>query len=203
MASTNNTLKTCIDKARADIAEAYELDPEILDSIYQIILKACKPVLDQKPAKATADAPAAKAAKAHRPMSAYNMFVREQFRIRNEDPDREKGAGNSQQIMSTVSGQWAKLSQEEKEKYVQMASEVNGLAGEAAEAKPAKGKAKAAGESKRRLTGYNLFYREHKDEIKANREEGLTTMKAVGQAWRSLSEEERTAFNERAASAEN
>ncbi len=196
MASTNTTLKTCIDKARADIAEAYELEPEILESIYHIILKACKPVLDQKPAKATADAPAAKAAKAHRPMSAYNMFVREQFRVLNENPDREKGAGNSQQIMSTVSGQWAKLSAEEKEKYIQMASDVNG---EPAKDKPAKGKKAAGGESKRRLTGYNLFYREHKDDIKANREEGLTTMKAVGQAWRSLSEDERTAYNERAA----
>jgi hypothetical protein len=198
--AANTTLKTCLDKARADIAEAYELEPEILDSIYQIILKACKPVLDQKPAKAAA-APAseAKGAKTRRPMSAYNMFVREQFRISHEEGGKEKGTGNSQQIMSTVSGQWATLSAEEKEKYVQMANEANTESG--AEPKPTKTKAAADGGKSRRLTGYNLFYREHKDEIKANKEEGLTTMKAVGQAWKALTEAERTEYNERAAAA--
>jgi hypothetical protein len=45
-----------------------------------------------------------------------------------------------------------------------------------------------------------VFYRENKDKIKDSpREEGMSTMKAVGAAWHALSESERMEYNTRAA----
>lgn len=189
----------CLLKARTNIADTYELDAEILESIHQIVVKACEPILNAKPAKAAAKAAAAPAEakpKVARPKSAYNMFVKDKFR-----QNKESGNGNnSQDIMSQVSGQWATLSEEEKSVYVRMAEEANASLG--TEEQPAKTKATksdADATSKRRITGYNLFYRENKDKLKESAgRDGLTTMKAVGNAWKALSDEERGTWNTRA-----
>jgi hypothetical protein len=196
------TLMDCLLKARSNIADTYELDPEILENIHQIVVKACQPVLNAKPvtaAKSEKAAPAAEKAKVVRPKSAYNMFVKDKFRQNKEQGNPD----NSQDIMSTVSGQWTKLSDEEKQVYVRMAEEANAnlaTAPVSAKATKAAAKAEAGGEaSKRRITGYNLFYRENKDKLKEEAgRDGLSTMKAVGNAWKALTDAERGTWNTRA-----
>ncbi len=183
-----SSLMECLLKARADIAETYELDTEILDNIHQIVVKACKPVLDAKPGKAPR---AEKAARVPRPKSAYNMYVHHHFQL-NKEKNKES---NSQEIMSAVSKQWASLTEEEKSVYVKMADEANANTDFTAVKKAAK----STTGKRRRITGYNLFYRENKDEIKSTRTDGVSTMKAVGAAWHALSEAGRTEYNTRAA----
>jgi len=188
------SLMDCLAKARADIAETYELDQEILDSIHQIVVNACKPILNAKPAASSggkAEKPE-KAAKVPRPKSAYNMFVHHHFQV-NKDKSKES---NSQEIMSAVSKQWASLNDEQKAEYVKMAEQANESMDFSATAKKP---SKAPGK-RRRITGYNLFYRENKDTIKEARSEGMSTMKAVGAAWHALTEAAREDYNTRAAS---
>jgi hypothetical protein len=52
--------------------------------------------------------------------------------------------------------------------------------------------------TKRRLTGYNVFYRENKDSLKTAPGSGTTTTQAVGKAWNALTDDERLKWNERA-----
>jgi hypothetical protein len=179
----------CLLKARADIAETYELDAEILDNIHQIVVNACKSMLA---AKAAGKAPRAeKAARVPRPKSAYNMYVHHHFQL-NKEKNKDS---NSQEIMSAVSKQWASLSDEEKAVYIKMADDANANTDFTAVKKPVK----SSGVKRRRITGYNLFYRENKDEIKTSRSEGVSTMKAVGAAWHALTDAGRTEYNTRAA----
>ncbi len=178
----------CLLKARADIAETYELDAEILDNIHQIVVNACQSVLNAKPGKAPR---AEKAARVPRPKSAYNMYVHHHFQL-NKEKNKDS---NSQEIMSAVSKQWASLSDEEKSVYIKMADEANANTDFTA----VKKSVKSAGAKRRRITGYNLFYRENKDEIKTSRSEGVSTMKAVGAAWHALTDAGRTEYNTRAA----
>jgi hypothetical protein len=183
-----SSLMDCLLKARADIAETYELDAEILDNIHQIVVNACQSVLNAKPGKAPR---AEKAARVPRPKSAYNMYVHHHFQL-NKEKNKDS---NSQEIMSAVSKQWASLSDEEKSVYIKMADEANANTDFTA----VKKSVKSAGAKRRRITGYNLFYRENKDEIKTSRSEGVSTMKAVGAAWHALTDAGRTEYNTRAA----
>jgi len=186
-----SSLMDCLLKARADIAETYELDAEILDNIHQIVVNACKSVLNAKPAAAGKAPRAEKAARVPRPKSAYNMYVHHHFQL-NKEKNKDS---NSQEIMSAVSKQWASLSDEDKAVYIKMADEANANTDFTAVKKPVKN----AGAKRRRITGYNLFYRENKDEIKYARTEGVSTMKAVGAAWHALTDAGRTDYNTRAA----
>lgn len=190
MTTTALTLTTCLAKARTDIADSYDLDQEILDSILQIVSNACKPLLSLAPVKPVK---AEKAEKVPRPRSAYNMFVHHHFQV-NKDKNKES---NSQQIMSEVSKQWAALTVEDKAVYVKMAEEANATMDFSATGAKKAAAAKAPGK-RRRITGYNLFYRENKDKIKELKTEGISTMKAVGSAWHGLSEAERNEYNTRA-----
>ena len=179
----------CLLKARADIAETYELDAEILDNIHQIVVNACKSMLASKAAGKVPRAE--KAARVPRPKSAYNMYVHHHFQL-NKEQNKES---NSQEIMSAVSKQWASLSEEDKAVYIKMADEANANTDFTSVKKPVK----SAGAKRRRITGYNLFYRENKDEIKSSRSDGVSTMKAVGAAFHSLTDAGRTEYNTRAA----
>ena len=184
----------CLLNARKVISDTYEMDESTLDSIHQIMVKACEPILTAKPVKSKEPATEAKAkAKVVRPKSAYNMFVKDMFRKNKED-----GKGkNSQDIMCEVPGMWAKLKEDEKKIYIDMATEANAeLNLEDAGKKKAP---KEADVSKRRITGYNVFYRENKDTLKESAvRDSLPTMKVVGNAWKALTYDERTNWNTRA-----
>jgi hypothetical protein len=187
------TLTDCLLKARTEINNTYDLDSEILDVIMKIVEKSCQPLSVAAPAaKATGKAAKASATpKAPRPKSAYNMFVKDQFRQNKE----QAKPNNSQEIMSSVSGRWAKLTPEEKTVYTKMAQEANAnLDKTPQEAKAPKEKKT----TKRRLTGYNVFYRENKDSLKTAPGSGTTTTQAVGKAWNALTDDERLKWNERA-----
>ncbi len=191
-----SSLTDCLLTARTEINNTYDLDSEILDVILKIVEKSCQPLRAAAAASAqtqaggkTAKTPAA--AKAPRPKSAYNMFVKDQFRQNKE----QATPNNSQEIMSSVSGRWAKLTADEKAVYTKMAEEANAnLDKTTTETKAPKEKKT----TKRRLTGYNVFYRENKDRLKTAPGSGTTTTQAVGQAWNALTDAERTKWNERA-----
>ena len=211
---TRMSLTECLKSARATVANTYDLDEESLQNIYEIFVAACKDLIDAKPGKAAKE-PKEKSKK--RAKTAYNMYVKHQFEISKDAPVKSEGE-NSQSRMSTFSGQWKELSDKEKEPYIKMAADANSASssdeneddekteaaskpkgkGKAKDAKPAK-PAKAKDAEKRRMTGYNLFYSEKKDEIKASLKDGEKIMAAVGAVWKSISDEEKGSYNKRAA----
>lgn len=204
------SLTECLKSARDTVANTYDLDAESLQNIYDIFVAACKPVMDAKPAKASKEAKV-KATK-KRAKTAYNMYVQHQFKIAKESTVAAVEGENSQSRMSTFSGQWKELSEKEKEPYVKMAADANVQVSsdendeeeevKPEKSKPKKAKAKAAAKDpaeKRKMTGYNLFYRENKDTIKSELKEGEKIMAVVGALWKSTSDEEKASYNTRAA----
>ena len=190
-------LTECLNNARSNISNSYELDAEILENIHKIIVDSCKPMFEKLASKSVISNTPAKAAKVARPKSAYNMYVKDQFRLNKES----NSGSNSQELMSVVSGQWATLSTEKKAIYIKMAEEANANFVPEPQEKTKSKELKV--KRKRRITGYNIFYRENKDSIKANRDPNIKTMQAVGAAWKSLSEDERIEYNSRAEAEDN
>jgi hypothetical protein len=143
---------------------------------------------------------AQKAAEPVRPKSAYNMYMKEQFTMAKEAGGSSVSgqwamlsAEEKQVYVGSVAGQWAMLSAEEKQVYNDQAAEANAnLVLPPLVLPPPK---------QRRVTGYHLFFRENKDMFKtpaAPVEEGalgVSTMEAVGNAWKAMSKEEQEVWN--------
>jgi hypothetical protein len=138
------------------------------------------------------------AKRASRRKTGYNLYIRAKFeevRAEQTEGDESKKT-NSQDLMSIFSKQWKLLSDEDKEPYVSKAKELNEENGSETTGKAPK---VAGVKPKKSLTGYNLFYKENKDTIKANLAEGEALMKKVGASWSALADEEKEEYKVRAA----
>ena len=124
------SLIDCLKAARTTIGDTYDLDEEILENIYEIFVKECKPIIDAKPVKAVKASKKSSDSKPSKPRAktAYNLYVKHQFALSKDTPAKEGEVSNSQTRMTTFSSQWAKLSEEDKKPYVQMAQEANAAA---------------------------------------------------------------------------
>ena len=182
-------VKPGIEEGITAFTSKYELDKEIIDDLRQMLLAGCKNHV--KATRTTVSATRTEGSRTRR-KTGYNMYIKHQFSEAKQNTSKED-KGNSQELMAKFSKEWNQLSKEEKQPYLDMAEEVNTANG--ADTTSSK---KASG-GKKRISGYNMFYRENKDEIKAGLEEGEKLMTKVGEAWRSLSDDEKKVWNERAA----
>jgi hypothetical protein len=210
-----------INQAIEAFSNKFEMEQEILDNLKDLLMEAGKrnmasgvsaaAAAPKRKTRATASA-APKAKRQHR-MNGYNMYIKQKFRDAKSDGSMHQDGSLRPGLMGEISKAWKDMSDEDKQTYKDMADEFNASqatasgsdgdgpvdsADDAAAAAP-KAKAKAKAKGTKKLNGYNLFYREMRDEIKAGLEEGEKLMAKVGQVWKELTDAERDDYKERAA----
>lgn len=167
------------------ITDRYELHGEILEDLKNIVLASLRQYSTQingvakapKVPKAVGGAGAVQ----KRKRNGYNCYIKYRFAQAKIDGGEDY---KSQQQMAEFSRSWAELPEDEKNRFRKMADEYNKENGGDVRKKGRGGK--------RRVTGYNIFYRDNVDRIiqsiKDNNED-ITTMKAVGREWHNLGAE--------------
>ena len=215
-----SSLEACVSNARVAICAKYELDQEVIDDIMAIVSESFSGLTSG----ATVTVSENKVKRVRKPRapeatprfkSGYNFYISEQFKVKKASAEPY----DSQELMAELSRQWTSLTKEEKQPYQEMAAKAKAEAlsenppnesdetkpdeTETTTKKPRKPRAtkEEVGETEtktKKLTGYNLFYRESKDTLRENMTEGSTMGQAAGVAWKALTEEERTGYNARA-----
>jgi hypothetical protein len=176
-------LESTIDSALANFSERYEIDASFISDIRATLLEHCNRNMREETVK-TVQVGGKVTTK--RPKTGYNIFVKEKFAEAKDQQDPR----NSQEKMTEFSRLWKDLDKAEQEVYNAKAKELNAGAASVA--------ASGGTGHKRPLTGYNLFYKENKNEIKANPTGEGKFMTQVGAAWRALSEDEKEDYRRRA-----
>ena len=152
---------------------------------------------DQKQKQpAAAKGPQAEAASPgkKRPLSGYNIFCKE----RREEL---KNNGQSQQmkpteVMKLLGEDWKNCSEDEKSKYTQQARDSQPAGGKGPEIKA------ASAAQKKPLSGYNLFCKQRRQELKdsgqSQQMKPTEVMKLLGEKWNTCSEDERSNYTQQA-----
>lgn len=166
-----------VDAGLTSFTSRYDLDATIVADLRNTLLEAGATHVKTV-------AVASRGAGRPRKRTAYNIYIKEEFARAKENNDSR----NSQELMSAFSQGWAKLTDDEKKPYHDKAAESND-AGPTSAAAP-----------KKRMNGYNLYYKENKEELKKEADEaGERLMKHVGASWKALSEEEQKVWRDKAA----
>lgn len=177
----------CIDAGLEAFASQYDTDASVIEALRSLFMKQWR-----LPSSATGEtaAPVVRAeGKTTRRKTGYNVFVSSKFNESKTNGDNRE----PQERMAEFSKEWKNLSKEEKAPYEEEAAASNKQSGAETTKSVTSGTTK-----KRGLSGYNLFYRESKDQIKAELEPNENLMKHVGAAWRALTTEEQLDWNTRA-----
>ena len=170
----------------AKFSGVYELDTSILEELRSTLLKSGEKHITVTKTSAGATTASASSGKTPRRRTAYNSYIKARFEESKSDKEDTR---DSQKKMTDFSKEWKELPQEEKDQYLAIANEQNESTGKTTK--------KGTTGHKRAMTGYNLFYRENKDRIRKDAP-GSGFMKAVGEEWRGLSDEDKKVYNERA-----
>lgn len=192
----NSQVVSGIDAGLKDFTEKYEgLDKEVVDDLRCMLVEQMKNHVKDHVVAATKSS----GKRATRKKTAYNLYIKDMFSKTEQERKAKEEEGetvekqNSQELMSKFSRQWKNLPAEEKLPYEEEAKSINEESD-----KDAPTKSRASGK-KKQMTGYNLYYKENKDEIKASLEEGEHLMKKVGATWKALPVEEQQEYKARAA----
>lgn len=107
---------------RAAVADQFELEPEFLDTVCDLFIKAALPLTENVPVAkkvpaAKADAPVK--TRQPRKKSAYNVFVREQMKSDAIKPIDHKDK------MGAIAKSWKELSETDKKRYTDLANDEN------------------------------------------------------------------------------
>lgn len=184
-----------IKEGLSKIQERYDMDDEtVVKDFERILVECCRKYVTQMQA-AMPSRPQSGAAvingvkvKVQRRRNAYNMYVKAKFaELKADDPE-----ASSQDTMAEVSRGWRQVSATEKQLYQDMADKYNTDNGTDMSNK------KKTRSGKRRVTGYNIFYRDMHNDIKLTKDETDSLMIAVGKQWRALSADEQAEWNEKA-----
>lgn len=182
-------VEKAIDEGLNNFTTKYDLDEQIVSDLRNMLVTACKTHVKARPVVAGA----AKSEKRARRKTGYNLYIRSKFEeAKKNGGDDEESKSNSQIQMSAFSKEWKTLSAEEKQPFIDQAESLNAEAGV-----ESTGKNKRAG--KRKLSGYNLFYREERNNIRESKDKDTALMVAVGNAWKALAQEEQDEYKQRAA----
>lgn len=170
--------KKAVDAGLLIFTSKYNIDTSIIDDLRNILYTST-----------TQTSPTAKVRSA-RPPNAYNLYIKAQFSEAKSSGDTT----NSQDLMKKFSKQWSTLSTEEKAPFESQSKEQSSVA-VATTGATVEPVAKVA----RKISGYNLFYRESKDLLKEQATAaGVKLMKHVGQVWTALSADAKKEWNDRA-----
>ena len=166
----------------------YDLDQEIVTDLRAMLVAAAKVHIKPIATGSTASKPD----KRPRRKTGYNLYIRAKFEEAKKNlVEGDETKPNSQEQMSTFSKEWKDLSKEQQQPYIDDADDINTKNGA-----ETSGKGKRSG--KRNLSGYNLFYREERDNIREGKDKETALMVAVGAAWRALSPDEQKDYRDRA-----
>lgn len=194
-----------VESGIATFTEKYELDAEIVNDLRKYMLEACGS-LGKVRVKATKtreeDSEAStKVPRTVRRKTGYNCYIKSQFELsKTASPE---ATGNSQDLMTRFSKEWQALSAEEKKPYLVQAEEINARASaEAGLEAPVPTERKVSNSGPKKLSGYNVFYRDNKEQIKTSLTGDEKLMTKVGAAWKALSEDEKNVYNTRAKAGE-
>ena len=185
-------VEKAINEGLTKFTSKYELDSSIVDDLRAMLMAAVKHVRPRTVASATL----VKGEKKPRRKTGYNLYIRSMFeevKGHTGGEDDPKSKPNSQEQMAEFSKRWKGLSEEERQPYIDQAEAIN------AENGAESGTSRTKRTGKRNLSGYNLFYREEKDNIRETKDKDTPLMVAVGAVWRALSADEHAAYNKRAA----
>ena len=178
---------TAVTTALQEFRDTYEIDTSISNDLERMLLVAGRKQAWSSLSKTvSAIRPKRRAA---RKRSGYNLYIKEKFNNRsNVEAEKDQ---NSQDLMSLYSKTWKALDETERGVYNQRAKDENqsGSSASASSTRSSKGQ--------HRVTGYNVFYRENKDSIKENLQEGERLMAVVGARWKALSQSEKDEWNAR------
>jgi len=175
--------RLAIDEAISDFTNVYEIGEEIVADFRKFLLTAGEKHLSDMPTSST------KRTRIRR-KNGYNCFISAQF---DEHRKQNQGTrvGNSQELMGIFAKKWSSLPSEEKKKFEEKASQDN---------ENLKQLNYYNKKNKKPMTGYNLYYKECNETLKAEASElGIKPMKHVGATWRALSEEVQQSYRDRAA----
>jgi hypothetical protein len=179
------------------VAKYDGLGEEVVEDLKQMLLSAMKTYVKDRSTSTGSTKSGGK--RASRRKTGYNLYIRAKFEAVRAEQAKVLAEGgtddkktNSQDLMSTFSKQWKGLSVEDKKPFIDNAKELNDENGTETVSKTKSGK------PKKNLTGYNLYYKNNKDDIKASLEEGEALMKKVGSTWHALTDEEREDYKARA-----
>ena len=189
----NQTTKG-IDEGIKAFTEKYELEALVVADLRTFLLSSCKKYVKEvkaAPVVSAVETDAKSVPGRTRRKTGYNMYIKTQFdeskaNVSVEDDNKT----NSQELMSKFSKEWKVLSDTEKQPFLDRAREVNTASGiDTTEAKP---------KTKKKISGYNLFYMQNKDAIKEELADGQKLMAEVGAQWRALSEDEQSQWRVKA-----
>lgn len=143
-------------------------------------------------------------AKPARPLSAYNLFVREKFDlVKNNDPSRPAG-----QILSSLAAEWKTLDSNEKAKFLTEAKnqrtttgpaykEYRNILSQKVKISTVVKSIQEAGIVKRpkRTSGFNLYVKENFESLSGPLP---SRMQTLSNRWKQLPESQKQQFNQRA-----
>eukprot|EP00040_Diaphanoeca_grandis_P022961 m.124241 g.124241 ORF g.124241 m.124241 type:complete len:555 (-) comp29049_c0_seq2:160-1824(-) len=144
-------------------------------------------VVDNLPQLTSLNEPIRQQEKPKRAMSAYNMFVKEKYRERREEPMEHK----INDYAKLVGNMWADLPDTEKERYLLAAKDYDLRLGT--------NKADPNRTNKRAMSAYNMFVKEKYAQRRQEQAEMLQQpsdyAKVVGKMWSELPEEEKEKYH--------
>jgi hypothetical protein len=182
-------VEKAINEGLTNFTTKYELDETIVTDLRTMLAAAVKVHVKTRPV--VAGAPVAR--KPPRRKTGYNLYIRAKFdEAKKNQVEGDDSKPNSQKQMSTFSKEWKDLSDDQKKPYIDQADAINAENGTESTSK-----SKRTG--KRQLSGYNLFYREERDNIRNTKDEDTSLMSAVGATWKALTSDEKGEYNKRAA----
>jgi hypothetical protein len=183
-------VEKAIDEGLKNFTTKYDLDDTIVDDLRAMLVAAVKIHVKPRPVVSGVKGGVVKRP---RRKTGYNLYIRAKFdEAKQNRTDGDDSKTNSQEQMATFSKEWRDLSEDQKQPYIDQAESINAENGA-----ESSGKGKRTG--KRNLSGYNLFYREERDNIRESKDKDTALMVAVGAAWKALSEDEQNEYKKRAA----
>jgi len=181
-------VEKAIEEGLKNFTTKYDLDDTIVDDLRAMLIAAVKVHVKPRPVVSGAKG----AERRPRRKTGYNLYIRAKFdEAKQNRTDGDDSKTNSQEQMATFSKEWKDLSEDQKQPYIDQAESINAENGA-----ESSGKTKRTG--KRNLSGYNLFYREERDNIRESKDKDTALMVAVGAAWKALSEDEQNDYKKRA-----
>lgn len=176
-----------VKSALTEFTTKYQIEEEIVNDLRDLLVAAGKKHVKAVTSTSTSSSAGTATASGSRRKTAYNVYIKAKFAEAKEGGETR----NSQELMTEFSRQWKTLSAEDKAPYESEAKDSNA-------SRPATTTTGAT----RKMSGYNLFYRERKDDLKEEAKAGnVKLMTHVGAAWKALSDAEKKEWNDRAASA--
>lgn len=182
-------IESAINKGLDDFTTKYEIGDNVIGDLREMIIDSVR-----KNVKLPTGSVTVSSGGKHRRKTGYNCYVAARFLEAKEAGDER----NSQEKMTEFSKTWKTLTPDEKKPYEQEADKAN------QSLPPTSSSGSSGTGSRRKMSGYNLYYRENKNSLKAEAtEEGIKIMTHVGATWRALSKDDQLVWNNRAAEIDN